>query len=386
MKKKLIMLMIALLSIGAMAQQKPITGADQPEIYLPMLKGKKVGIMCNQTSIVGDKHIVDFLLANGVDLRFGFAPEHGFRGNVERGVKVNHEVDEATGLRIHSLYGAKTNVDSIMKSVDVMIFDLQDVGARFYTYITSMDNVMQACARVSTPLIVLDRPNPNGDQVDGPVRKDDKFKSGVSHHKIAMIHGLTIGELAKMINGEKWLKDGAQCDVTIVPVKNYTHSTPYELPVIPSPSLPNQQSVRLYMSLCLFEGTEISVGRGTEFPFEVIGYTNPVFGDFQFTPGSKEGMSQFVEGQNQTCYGVDLRDVKDTKFTLGYLLDFYNKSKKIEGFEFFTRPEFFNKLAGNAELQQQIKDGWNEQQIRDSWRAKLDEYRAMRQKYLIYAE
>jgi Uncharacterized protein conserved in bacteria len=365
-----------------------LPGADQLNRYLPLLRGKKVGLMGNQTSIVGPtkKHLVDVLLENGVNLQFAFAPEHGFRGNIERGEKVANEVDEQTGLPLYSLYGKNEKADSIVASVDVMIFDLQDVGARFYTYITSMHRVMQLCANHGKKLIVLDRPNPNGDQVDGPVRKDDRFKSNVSYHKIAMIHGLTVGELAKMINGEGWLDNGAQCDLEIVTVQNYDHRTPYELPVIPSPSLPNHLSVRLYMSLCLFEGTDISVGRGTDWPFQVLGYPDRVFGEFTFTPGVRPGMAAHVEQQGELCYGLDLRglDPLQHTFTLKYLIDFYKKAPFKN--TFFSRPEFFDKLAGTDELRKQIVAGQTEEQIRDSWAEDLRAYKIMRRKYLLYPD
>ena len=379
---------VSVACIGKDEDKSIKTGAEQTEKYLPLLEGKKVGMMGNQTSIVGDKHLVDILLENNVDLKFAFAPEHGFRGTVERGEKVSNDVDAKTGLTIHSLYGKNERADSIVASVDIMIFDLQDVGARFYTYITSLHRVMQLCANAGVELIVLDRPNPNGDQVDGPVRKSDEFKSGVSYHKIAMIHGLTIGELAQMINGENWLDGGAQCKLTIVPIKNYTHKTLYRLPVVPSPSLPNYLSVRLYTSLCLFEGTDINVGRGTDFPFQQVGYPNEVFGDYTFTPESREGMSLHVENQGQTCYGIDLRNENPemAKFTLKYIIEFYEKSQQIANFKFFARPDFFNKLAGNATLQEQIKSGLSEQEIRDSWKDELAEYKTMRKKYLLYED
>src|SRR5690554_6779762 len=365
-----------------------LTGADQLELYLPLLEGKRVGLMGNQTSVVGaDKqHLVDVLIENGVDLRFAFAPEHGFRGDIERGESVSNEVDEKTGLPLYTLYGRNDRADSIVNSVDVMIFDLQDVGARFYTYITSMHRVMQLAVNNDTKVIVLDRPNPNGDQIDGPVRKDDKFKSNVSYHKIAMIHGLTVGELAQMINGEGWLENGAQCDLEVIPVANYDHSMSYPLPVIPSPSLPNHLSVRLYMSLCLFEGTDVSVGRGTDWPFQVIGYPDPVYGDFTFTPGVRDGMALHVEGQGEVNYGVDLRDLDPDaqSFTLKYLLDFYNKTPDKS--TFFARPKFFDKLAGTDQLRLQILDGWTEEQIRESWKENLDEYKQMRAKYLLYPD
>ncbi len=373
---------------GRVTNQVVIPGADQLTLYLPQLKGKKVGIMGNQTSIVGadKKHLVDVLIDNKVGLKFAFAPEHGFRGNVERGEKFGNDVDQKTGLPLFTLYGGNKKQDSIVNSIDVMIFDLQDVGARFYTYITSLHRVMELCAKHNKKLIVLDRPNPNGDQVDGPVRHDDKFKSDVSWHKIAMIHGLTIGELAQMINGERWLENGRQADVTIVQVKNWDHNSRYELPVIPSPSLPNYLSVRLYLSLCLFEGTDISVGRGTDWPFQVLGYTNPVYGSFTFTPGERHGMSKHVEGKGTVNYGVDLRglDADHQKFTLRYLLDFYQKTPDKS--TFFARPEFFDKLAGTDQLRKQILEGQSEAQIRASWSDDLKAYKEMRKKYLLYTD
>ncbi|WP_233789341.1 exo-beta-N-acetylmuramidase NamZ domain-containing protein [Sphingobacterium sp. HMA12] len=375
-------------AVGETAGAVITPGADQLSLYLPQLKGKKVGIMGNQTSIVGadKRHLVDVLLENKVDLKFAFAPEHGFRGNVERGEKFGNDVDQKTGLPLFTLYGGNKKQDSIVNSIDVMIFDLQDVGARFYTYITSLHRVMELCAKHDKKLIVLDRPNPNGDQVDGPVRHDDKFKSDVSWHKIAMIHGLTIGELAQMINGEKWLENGRQADVKIVKVRNWDHKKMYDLPVIPSPSLPNQLSVRLYLSLCLFEGTDISVGRGTDWPFQVLGYTNPVYGSFTFTPGERHGMSKHVEGKGATNYGIDLRDLdpENQKFTLKYLLDFYQKTPDKS--TFFARPEFFDKLAGTDQLRKQIIAGESEVQIRNAWAADLKVYKQMRKKYLLYAD
>lgn len=370
----------------ASQQAVVLPGADQLEAYLPLLKGKKVGLMGNQTSIVGagKEHLVDVLLDNNVNLKFAFAPEHGFRGDIERGEKVSNDKDLKTGLPLYTLYGGNDKQDSIVQSIDVMIFDLQDVGARFYTYITSLHRVMELCAKHNKELIILDRPNPTGDQVDGPVRKSDKFKSNVSYHKIAMVHGLTIGELAQMINGELWLEDGRQCDVTVIPVRNWDHSMKYELPVIPSPSLPNYQSVRLYPSLCLFEGTEISVGRGTDFPFQVVGYDSPVYGDFKYQPTEKAGMVKHVEGKGKTMYGVDLRAVEDDKFTLKYVLDFYNKMPDKS--KFFTRADFFDKLAGTDELRKQILAGLSEEEIRKSWESDLKAYKQMRKKYLLYPD
>lgn len=363
------------------------TGAEQLEEYLPLLKGKKVGLMANQTTIVGDKHLVDVLLENGVDLKFAFAPEHGFRGELERGEEVSNEVDKKTGLPLYKLYKGNEKADSIANSVDILIFDIQDVGARFYTYVVGMHRMMQLAADNNKPLIILDRPNPNGEQVDGPVRKDDKYKSDISFHKVAMVHGLTIGELAQMINGEGWLDGGVKCDITIIPLKGYTHKTRYELPVTPSPSLTNHLAVRLFSSLCLFEATQINIGRGTEFPFQAIGYPNPTFGDFTYTPGTAQGMSAHVEQQGNLCYGLDLRGLNpdEQSFSLKYVLEYYEKCKKAN-IKFFDRPDFFNKLAGNAELQKQINAGWTEEQIRESWKEELSEYKQMRKKYLLYED
>jgi uncharacterized protein YbbC (DUF1343 family) len=361
-------------------------GANQLQLYLPHLKGKKVGIMANQTSVVGSQHLVDVLIEQGVDVRFAFAPEHGFRGQVERGESFKDGKDATTGIPVYSLYGKQTLADSLVQSIDVLVFDLQDVGARFYTYITSLHELMEWCVKYHKTLLILDRPNPNGDQIDGPVRSDDAFKSNVSYHKIAMVHGLTVGELAKMINGEGWLTNQKKCELIVIPVKNYDHSMQYVLPVQPSPSLPNFLSVRLYPSLCLFEATNFSVGRGTDWPFQVIGYPDTTFGSFTFTPQERSGMSLHVEGQHKVNYGVDLRALRpeSQKFTLKYLLDFYNKSPNKAGF--FSNPSFFDKLAGTDVLRKQIVAGWSEERIRASWQAELAAYKKMRHKYLLYPD
>lgn len=389
--KKTILILFALIGLfsagskGQVTKSKPaeiLTGAEQFDVYLPILKNKKVGLMANQTTVVKNKHLVDILLEHGIDLRFAFIPEHGFRGTIERGEDVSNDVDSKTGLPLYSLYGENHQADSLVRSVDIMIFDIQDVGARFYTYVVGMHHVMQLCADNDRPVMILDRPNPNGEQVDGPVRKDDKFKSDISFHKVAMIHGLTIGELAQMINGEGWLEQGKKCKLTVIPLKNYSHKSGYRLPVTPSPSLPDYLSVRLFPSLCLFESTDCSIGRGTEFPFQVIGYPDPSYGDFTFTPGSKIGMSAHVEQQGNLCYGIDLRtlDPDSIRFTLKYVLDFYSKAPE----KFFARPEFFDKLAGTDKLRKQIIAGWTEEQIRASWKEELTEYKTMRKKYLLY--
>ena len=363
------------------------TGAEQLSEYLPLLKGKKVGMMGNQTSVVGDKHLVDILLENGIDLKFALVTEHGFRGDIERGVRVSNDVDARTGLPLYSLYGVANNMDSIVASIDVILYDIQDAGARFNTKTTHLHRMMQLCANNNKPMILLDRPNINGDQVDGPVRKSDQFKSDVGFHKIAMVHGLTHGELASMINGEGWLDNGVQCDLRVVKIKGYTHKTLCP-PLVPtSPSLTSHLAIRLYPSLCLFEGTDISVGRGTDYPFQMVGYANEIFGDFTFTPDVRTGMAAYVEQQGKLCYGIDLRslDPKEVKFTLKYLIDFHKKAQEA-GMVFFTRPTFFNRLAGNAELQEQIKAGWTEEEIRKSWAEDLAQYKLMRKKYLLYED
>jgi uncharacterized protein YbbC (DUF1343 family) len=365
-----------------------LLGADQLETYLPLLKDKKVGLMGNQTTVTSAnlEHLADVLQREKVDLRFAFAPEHGFRGEIERGEKVSNDRDKKSGLPLYTLYGGNEKQDSIIQSIDVMIFDIQDVGARFYTYMASLHHLMELCAKHNKQLIVLDRPNPCGDQIDGPVRHDDQFKADISFHKVAIMHGLTMGEMAKMINGEKWLEEGRQCNLTVIPLKNYHHALVYKLPVIPSPSLPNHLSVRLYGSLCLFEGTSISEGRGTDWPFQVIGYPDPVFGSFQFTPGEKSGMAKHVAGKGELHYGLDLRGLDPDKqtFTLKYVLDFYNKMPDKSNF--FSRAEFFDKLAGTDVLRKQIIAGLSEKEIKASWQKDLDQYKQMRQKYLLYPD
>jgi len=367
--------------------EKPIlTGAEQPELYLDLLKYKRVGLVVNQSSLIKQKHLVDFLLENKINLVKIFAPEHGFRGNIDRGDHVNSEIDKKTGLPIVSMFGKNRRpTNEQLNDVDIMIFDIQDVGARFFTYISSMHEVMEACAVNSKPLIVLDRPNPLGDYIDGPVRQP-KFKSFVGMHAIPIVHGLTVGELARMINGEKWLEGGKQCKLTVTKIANYKHSMHYSLPVKPSPNLSNDLSIRLYPSLCLFEATEISIGRGTLFPFQVIGYPDPDLGDSLFIPKDIKGMQKDPEQEGKVCYGVDLRKLnpEEVKFTLKYIVDFYQNFKGKD--KFFSRPEWFNLLAGNDILIEQIKKGLSEPEIKASWKTELDAYKKMRMKYLLYED
>jgi len=365
--------------------ENPIkTGADQPEFYLDLLKGKRVGLVVNQSSLVKNKHLLDFLLENKINVIKIFAPEHGFRGNIDRGDHVKSETDEKTGLPIVSMFGKNRRpTDEQLKDVDIMVFDIQDVGARFFTYISSMQEVMEACASNSKELIVLDRPNPLGDYIDGPVRLA-KFKSFVGMHPIPIVHGLTVGELARMINGEKWLEAGKTCNLKVVKIANYNHSMHYSLPVKPSPNLPNDLSIRLYPSLCLFEATEISIGRGTLFPFQVIGFSDPDLGDSLFIPTDIEGMQTNPEQEGKVCYGLDLRELNpnEVQFTLKYIIDFYQKFKDKE--KFFKRPEWFNLLVGNDVLIEQIKNGLSESEIKATWKPELDAYMKMREKYLFY--
>jgi uncharacterized protein YbbC (DUF1343 family) len=358
-------------------------GAEKVEDWLPMLEGRKVGLLVNHTSMVKDVHLLDTMLALGVDVRRIFVPEHGFRGSEDAGELIKDGVDLRSGLPIISLYGASKKPDQrYLKDLDVVVFDIQDVGVRFYTYISSMHYMMEACAESHLPLIVLDRPNSNGDYVDGPVLKDG-FTSFVGMHPIPVVHGLTVGELATMINGEAWLKNGVRCELTVVVMDHYQHDMVYRLPVQPSPNLPNYLSIRLYPSLCFFEGTEVSVGRGTDFPFQVIGYPDPAFGDFSFTPESRPGASDPLQ-KGQLCYGLDLRneDAAAQRFTLRYLLDFYERSGRSP--DFISRERFFNLLAGNDHLARQIEEGWTEDAMRADWQGDLDEYRLMRERYLLY--
>jgi len=358
-------------------------GAEQLDKYLPLLVGKNVALVGNQSSLVGGKHLVDVLIANKVNIVKVFAPEHGFRGNIDRGEHIDNEVDGKTGLPIIGMFGKNKKPSAeALNDVDIVIFDIQDAGVRFFTYISSMHYVMEACAENNKKLIILDRPNPLGDYIAGPIR-EEKFKSFVGTHPIPIVHGLTVGELALMINGEKWLENGIQADIEIIKIENYNHSMRYELSVKPSPNLPNYLSIRLYPSLCFFEATDVSIGRGTDFPFQVVGYPDKVFGTYTFEPEDREGMQMNPTQEGKICYGLDLRNVNDTtQFTLKYIIDFYQKANFKE--TFFTRESFFNLLAGNDKLLKQIKDGLSEQEIVNSWQPDLEKYKLMRMKYLLY--
>ncbi len=367
-----------------------VTGAEQTEAYLVLLKGKKTGIVTNQTGICKSRHIVDTLIDLGVNVVTVFCPEHGFRGTADAGAAVDDSIDKSTGLKIISLYGKnkKPKPEQLM-GIEIMVFDIQDVGARFYTYISTLHYVMEACAENEIPLIVFDRPNPNGHYVDGPVL-DTAFHSFIGMHPVPIVHGMTIGEYAQMINGEHWLPDSLQCKLTVIPCLNYTHSTPYRLPVPPSPNLPDYRSVELYPSLCLFEGTCLSVGRGTDMQFQVIGH--PVYKDwelaeFVFTPTPRSGaMKPVLEGQ--LCFGFDFSESlspfpeKSDRLNITVLIEAWKHFPDKENF--FNNS--FNLLAGGRSLRQQIEKGLNEDQIRETWQFELNKFRKIRSKYLIYKE
>lgn len=380
----------------------PITGADNYKVYLPLLNNKKVGIVTNQTGIVTYDSIyhlpdegqmthieaydrkrlllVDFLLKNKINIQKIYAPEHGFRGTADAGELIKDGKDTKTGLPIISLYGNnKKPKPEQLVGIDVMVFDLQDVGARFYTYISSLHYIMEACAENNIPLLVLDRPNPNGAIVDGPLLEKE-YSSFVGMHPIPLLHGMTIGEYAQMINGQKWLKNGIQCQLTVIPCLHYNREMSYSLPVKPSPNLPNDQAINLYASLCLFEGTNVSVGRGTEKQFQIYGSPFLPKSDFSFTPvpnfGAKEPMHK-----DQLCYGEDLTQIKKvSRLELKWLIKAYQTT--TDQSKFFN--DFFTKLAGTKKLQQQIVAGTSEADIRASWQKDLDAFKAMRKPYLLY--
>ncbi len=364
-------------------------GANQTAAYFPRLKNKKIGLVVNITSTIGQKLSVDSLVAAGFSPSKIFAPEHGFRGESSNGASIANNIDEKTGIPIISLYGKhlKPSADDL-KGLDLVIFDIQDVGARFYTYISTLHYVMEACAENNIPLLVLDRPNPNSFYVDGPVL-EPAFKSFIGMHPVPIVYGMTIGEYAQMINGEKWLKDGIQCNLNVIPVANYTHKDRYTLPSKPSPNLNSQQAILLYPSLCLFEGTIISQGRGTYHPFQVLG-APALEGEFSysFLPQSIPGMSENPLHLSQNCYGLDLsKEQIDEKLNLEWLLTFYKAyPNKKAFFDYKNYPQMgnFDKLAGTASLKQQIIQGKSARAIRKSWEPALSRFKLIRKKYLIY--
>ncbi len=404
-KKKIVQLFLALLCLFVFestrtkeekvkAKEQIITGADQTEKYLPYLLGKRVAVLANPTTIIGKKHLVDSLLAKGVNIVKVFGPEHGFRGKASAGVKVSDEKDPATGVPVVSLYGNKrkpTKAD--LANVDLMIFDIQDVGCRFYTYINVLSHIMEACAENNKELLILDRPNPNGYLVDGPIL-DMKYKSGIGMFPIPIAHGMTIAEFAQMINGEGWLPNKLKCKLRIIQVANYKHDLPYTLPVAPSPNLNTQQAIMLYPSTCLFEGTALNHGRGTYFPFTVFG--SPLLKgkySFSYTPTSIPGMAETPLHMNKECFGLDLRQYdinqlrKTKRINVQWMKELYAAFPEKE--KFFDRSQSnqmgdINKLAGNALFKEQIMKGTSDQEIYASWEPGLSKYKTMRKKYLLY--
>ena len=364
-----------------------ITGAERVAFYHPLLKDKKVALVVNQTSIVKDKHLVDTLLKLGVNIQVIFAPEHGIRGKADAGEIISDTKDSKTGLPVISLYGKKKKpLAEDLRNVDVILFDIQDVGVRFYTYISTLHYVMEACAENNLPLILLDRPNPNAYFVDGPML-DPAFKSFIGMHPVPVVYGMTIGEYAQMINGEGWLTNKATCKLTVVGCKNYDHDAYYELPVKPSPNLPNIRSVLLYPSTCFFEGTTLSLGRGTEKQFQVIGHPK-ISSAYSFTPMPNEGAKD-PPLNGQKCYGTDLSNVttgsiiQSKKIDLSYLLEYYKKMTDLNE-KFFLDNNFIDKLAGSDQLRKQILAGKNEQEIKETWHPGLEAFHKIRAKYLIY--
>lgn len=362
-------------------------GAEITDKYLPLLEGKRVAIMANQTSMIHDEHLVDFLYRNRQNIVGIFSPEHGFRGDADAGESVASSKDKKTGIPIWSLYEKGTNRPSAdkMNKFDVLVFDLQDVGLRFYTYYISMANLMEACAEHNKKMIVLDRPNPNGFYIDGPIL-DMKHKSGVGRLPIPVVHGMTLGELALMINGEKWLPRGLKCDITVIPCENYTHHTKYVPPIAPSPNLPNIHSIYLYPSTCLFEGTVMSLGRGTKFPFQVYGHPNFKKSSFSFTPRSIAGAKN-PPHLNRKCYGKDLRKISEEHiwengFDLTYIIDAYNNLKI--GNKFFT--SFFEKLVGVDYIRKDIINGKSADEIKQKWQKDVYSFKERRKAYLLYDE
>ncbi len=363
-----------------------LVGAERSAAYLNQLQGRNVGLIVNQTSMVKGSHLVDWLVAENIQVRKIFAPEHGFRGTADAGQNIKNGKDPKTGLPIISLYGKnkKPTVDQ-MAGLDLVIFDIQDVGARFYTYISTMHYAMEACAENKVDFWVFDRPNPNGHYVDGPIL-DPTYSSFVGMHPIPVVHGMTVGEYAQMVNGEGWLANGAQCNLTVVNCENYTHDRPYELPIKPSPNLPNAKAIYLYPSLCFIEGTTASAGRGTNLQFQIYGHPDYSGGDFEFTPISMSG-AKYPKHENKVTYGYNLSQepisaLRKRGLDLNYLVDFYRFFPNKE--DFFLKNNFFDKLAGTDALRKDIIAGKTAAEIHASWQPGLEEFRKIRSKYLLY--
>lgn len=362
------------------------TGAENTGEYLPLLEGRKVAVVANQTSMVGQRHLVDTLISLGIDVKLIFAPEHGFRDLADDGAVITSGTDPVTGIEVISLYASKKKpAPEDLSGIDAVIFDIQDVGTRFYTYLTTMCYVMEACAENGKPFIVMDRPNPNGYYVDGPILDTANYSSFVGIHPIPVVHGMTFGEYAGMVNGEGWLAGGIRCDLKVIRCSNYTHSTMYELPVIPSPNLPDMNAIYLYPSICFSEGTVLSCGRGTEFPFQVLGAPGMPDTGFSFTPEPSFGSSS-PRHNGAVCYGIDLRNaladglVPKAEINLQWIIEMYKAYPEKE--KFFTG--YFDTLAGSSTLREQIISGMRQEEIKATWKDGLDRFRAIRAKYLLY--
>ena len=392
-KKTFALLLVGALSWAASARAQklppPVTvGAERMELLLPTLQGKRVALMVNQSSLVGSTgtHLVDTLLSQGINIVRLFVPEHGLRGKVDAGKNVRSGVDEKTGLPVVSLYGQrKRPTPEMLADIDLLVFDLQDVGTRFYTYISSMHYLMEACAEEGKTFVVCDRPNPN-DFIDGPILEPD-CRSFIGVDPLPVAHGLTVGELALMIDGERWLRGGNTCHVKVIPMAGWSHGDPYELPVRPSPNLPNSRSIELYPSLCFFEATIMSVGRGTSKPFQAIGYPDKRFGSIVYTPQIKLGEDSNPRHKGKLCYGTDYTSVNLPKrqIALGPLLDYYRKADSL-GLQLINQRQLFDLLAGTKKLRQQLSSGLSEEEIRASWQAGLKAFQAKRARYLLYTD
>ncbi|OEJ99764.1 exo-beta-N-acetylmuramidase NamZ family protein [Roseivirga misakiensis] len=378
-----VLLSLCIISLFACSSAQELElGAARLDEYLPLLEGKRVGLVVNQTSVIGNTHLVDTLLSRGVNVVKVMAPEHGFRGEAPDGATIDDAKDSKTGLPIISIYGkSKKPSPEMLADLDVIIFDIQDVGVRFYTFISTMHYVMEASAENNKQVIIFDRPNPNGMLVDGPV-KDDDISSFVGMHPIPVVHGLTVGELAQMINQEGWLKNAVKSDLTVIPMKGWDHKMTYNLPIAPSPNLPTNNAITLYPSLGLFEGTVVSVGRGTDFPFEVIGHPDYSQGTFSFTPAPNSG-SKYPPLEGELCQGQYFGDqIAQHEFSLKYLMKYYADLKDDTT---FFRP-YINQLTGTKSFREQVEKGWTEEQIRATWQPKLDAYKVIRKKYLLYPD
>ena len=353
--------------------------------YLNKISNKSVGLLVNHSSSVSSTHLIDTLISKNINIKKIFSPEHGFTGNIERGKKVNGDtlIIDNKIIPIISMYGkSRIPTKESMKGLDIVIFDIQDVGTRFYTYISAMHNMMNICAELGISLIVLDRPNPNSGYIDGPVL-DMEYQSYIGMHEIPIVHALTVGELAMMIKGEKWIRNSEKLKLSVIKIDNWDHNKEYKLPIRPSPNLPNQQSILLYPSLCLFEQTIVSIGRGTPYPFQVIGHPNYDNKSFSFTPKSVTEESK-PKLENEKCFGIDLKKIKVKKeLNIKYLIDFYSRLKSTNS-DFFGK--YFYRIAGNKILENQIKDGISEREIRLSWKADIDKYKKIRKKYLLYKD